>query len=45
MNVSRRNEPVATDQIYSDTTSFDGGYNVAQFYTGCNTKVCDIFWA
>ena len=43
MNVSRRNEPVSTDQIYSDTPSFDGGYTVAQFYTGYNTKVCDIF--
>ena len=43
MNVSRRNEPVSTDQIYSDTPSFDGGYTVSQFYTGYNTKVCDIF--
>ena len=43
MNVVRRNEPVATDQIYSNVPAFDGGYEVAQFFTGINTKVCDVF--
>ena len=42
MNVMRRNEPVSTDQIYSDTPSYGGGYTIAQFYTVLQTKVCDI---
>ena len=29
MNVSRRNAPVATDQIYSDMALFGGGYEVS----------------
>ena len=33
---------MATDQVYSDVPSFDGGYLVAQFFTGIYTKVCDI---
>ena len=43
MNVMRRNEPVATDQVYSDVASYDGGYEAAQFFVGVHTKVCDVF--
>ena len=43
MNVIRRNEPVATDSVFSDTPSFDGGYIAAQFFVGIKTKVCDVY--
>ena len=43
MNVARRNEPVATDQIYSDVASFGGGYEAAQLFIGTETRVCDVF--
>ena len=43
LNVLRRNEPVATDTIYSDVTSIDGGAMCAQFFVGCETFVCDIY--
>ena len=34
---------MATDQIYSDVASFEGGYEAAQFFTGTESKVCDVF--
>ena len=43
MNVLRRNEPVATDAVFSDTPSYDGGYTAAQFFVGINTEVCDVY--
>ena len=43
MNVHRRNEPVATDTIFSDTPAVDCGLNSAQFFVGCDTMVCDAY--
>ena len=34
LNVSQRNEPVATDTIYSDMPVVDNGSTWAQFFTG-----------
>ena len=42
LNVHRRNEPVATDTVYADTPSFDGGYTIAQFFVGCHTNFCYV---
>ena len=42
LNVRRKNEAVAIDTVYSDTTSLIGGYCAAQFFVGIKTKVCDI---
>ena len=42
-NVKRRNEPVATDTIYSGTPSVDGGYTCAQIYVGRKSLVIDVF--
>jgi Reverse transcriptase (RNA-dependent DNA polymerase) len=43
MNVSRRNEPVATDTIYSDTPAVDDGSKCAQFFIGKHTLVADVY--
>jgi hypothetical protein len=43
LNVARRNEPVATDTIFSDTPSVWGGYEMAQFFTGRHTRYNDLF--
>ena len=42
LNVIRRNEAVATDTVFSDTPSICGGFQAAQFFTGLDTKFCDI---
>ena len=34
LNVPRRHEDVATDTLYSDTPSVDGGHTAAQFFLG-----------
>ena len=43
LNVSRRNEPVATDTIYGDTPAIDNGSTCAQFYVGVDTKFCSAY--
>jgi hypothetical protein len=43
LDVLRRNEPVATDYIYSDTPAIDDGSTGAQFYVGTQTQVCDAY--
>ena len=43
MNVHRRNEPVATDTIFSDTPAIGSGVTSAQFFVGCNSMVCDVY--
>ncbi len=43
LNVHRRNEPVATDTIFSDTPAVDSGVTSAEFYVGCNTMVFDAY--
>ena len=42
-NILRRNEPVATDTIFSDTPAFNDGSTLAQFFVGRDTLVCDAY--
>ena len=42
-NVYRRNEPVATDTIYSDTPAVDNGATSAQVFVGTKTLVTDVY--
>ena len=41
-NVPRRQEPVATDKVYSDTPAIDGGETTAQLFAGLFSTVSDI---
>lgn len=43
LNVLRRRESVATDTVYSDTPSIDGGETLAQIYVGVQSEVVDIY--
>ena len=43
LNVSRRNEPVATDTVYSDTPAVDDGSTSAQIFVGTKTLLTDIY--
>ena len=42
-NIPRRNEPVATDTIFSDTHAINDGSTMAQFFVGKDTLVCDAY--
>ena len=42
-NVWRRNEPVATDTVYAQQPSYDGGYTMAQIFVGRKSLVVDVF--
>jgi hypothetical protein len=42
-NVSRRNEPVATDTIKADTPAVDDGSICAQIFVGRNSLVLDAY--
>ena len=42
-NIPRRNEPVATDTIFSDTPAINDGSTMAQFFVGKDTLVCDAY--
>ena len=42
-NIPRRNEPVATDTIFSDTPAINDGSTMAQFFIGRDTLVCDAY--
>jgi len=42
-NVKRRNEPVATDTIFSDTPAVDSGVTAAQIFVGRDTLVADCY--
>ena len=42
LNVTRRNEDVATDTIFSNVPAVDNGATMAQFYCGTTTGVCDV---
>ena len=42
-NVHRRNEPIATDTVYSNTPAVDNGASHAQFFVGTESMVCDVF--
>jgi hypothetical protein len=43
LNVPRRQEPIATDTIYSDTPAIDSGATQTQFYDGTKTFVVDPY--
>ena len=43
LNVHRRNEPVATDTVLSDTPDVGSGVTSAQFFVGCDSMVFDIY--
>src|SRR6478609_2890816 len=42
-NVHRRDEPVATDTVYSETAAIDSGITAAQFFVGTESMVCDVY--
>ena len=42
-NIPRRNEPVATDTILSDTPAIHDGSTMEQFCVGKDTLVCDSY--
>ena len=42
-NVPRRNEPVATDTVYSDTPAIDDGSTCAQLFVGTESLVTDVY--
>ena len=43
MNVCRRHEPVATETIFSDTPSVDGGVKQAQVFVERDSLVADVY--
>ena len=43
LNAKRRDEPVATDTVFSDTPAIDGGQSCAQIYVGTETLVTDVY--
>jgi hypothetical protein len=42
-NVKRRNEPVATDTVFSDTPAVDSGVTAAQVFVGRESLVADVY--
>jgi hypothetical protein len=43
LNVQRRDEPFATDTVYSNTPAIDGGETSAQVFVGTETLVTDVY--
>jgi hypothetical protein len=43
LNVKRRDEPVATDIVFSDTPAIDGGETCAHIFVGTETLVTDVY--
>ena len=43
LNVARRNEPVATDTVFSDTKAIDDGSTCAQIFIGRDTMFADAY--
>ena len=43
LNVQRRNGPVATDTIFSDTPAVDNGSTCAQIFVGTESLVTDAY--
>jgi cell envelope opacity-associated protein A len=41
--VKRRNEPVATDTVFSDTPAVDSGVTAAQLFVGHESLVADVY--
>ena len=42
-NILRRNEPVATDTVFSDTPAIHDGSTMAQFFVGKDSLVSDAY--
>ena len=42
-NIPRREEPLATDTVHSDTPAVDDGSKVAQLFVGTKSLVCDVY--
>ena len=42
-NVQRRQKPIATDTIYSDTPAINDGSKVAQLFVGTKSLVSDVY--
>ena len=42
-NIPLRNEPAATDTVFSDTCAIHDGSAMAQFFAGNDTLVCDAY--
>ena len=42
-NVTRHNEHIATDTVYSDVPAVYGGQTAAQLFVGCKTLVTDAY--
>jgi hypothetical protein len=42
-NVKKRNEPVATDTMFSDTQAVDSGFTAAQLFVGRHSLVADAY--
>jgi hypothetical protein len=43
LNVHPRDEPVATDTMYSDTPAIDCGITSAQLFVGTKTHIADLY--
>ena len=43
LNVHRRDKPVATDTIYSDTPAIDSGATIAQVFVGVESLITDVY--
>ena len=43
LNIPRRNEPVVTDTVFSDTPAVDSGVKQAQVFAGRDTLVADAY--
>ena len=43
LNVHRRDEPVATDTVYSDTPAIDNGSKIAQFFVGTKSMFTSVY--
>jgi len=43
LNIHRRNEPVATDTIFSDVPAVDDGSTCAQLFVGTESLVTDVY--
>ena len=42
-NVHRRNEPIATDTVFSSTPAINGSARMAQLFVGTSSLVSDIY--
>ena len=42
-DIPQRNEPVATDTVFSNTPAINDGSTMAQLFVGKDTIVCDVY--